>query len=376
MIWLLITIFFLIFILTGLALLNLFSAVRLERFGNLKKELTRPSISVLIPVRNESENLKHLLPCFLNSEFKPNEIIIFDDQSSDDSAQVANSLLSSGNTEFKILSNPKWTSHSGLTGKNHGSQVLAEAAKSEILLFCDADMRFSSKAIGRSLSVMQYFQSSGITALPLQVAAHSSERLLLGLIVQLSIICTVPLRFAWRWPISSVQVGNGQWILIRKDHYLQAGGHKAMGSEILDDMTLARTLVQKKIGSLLPVLAAKDLSVAMYKDWNSLVDGFAKNLILLFGGNVFLFSLIFLVFNVLFLSPLWLLFFNFWAAGLALFLLLLLKNISQFLFSEKMNLLIDYFRSLFLLNDLVFRILWRRLRGESPKWKGRTLEQN
>ncbi len=370
MIWL----FAAIFILTGMAVLNLFSAIRLDSFGLFQKQDLRPSVTVLIPVRNESENLKHLLPCFLNSDFKPDEIIIFDDQSSDDSAKVAQSLLTASPIKFQILQEPRWSAHLGLTGKNHASQVLAEAAQSEILLFCDADIRFSPEAIGRSVKALQYFRSSGITALPRQLAGHVKEKLVLSLIVQLSIICTVPLRFAWRWPISSLQVGNGQWILIRKDHYLKAGGHQAMGSEVLDDMTLARTLVEKKIGSLLPVLAAKDISVAMYNDWNALIEGFSKNLILLFGGNVIFFVLIFFIFNILFLSPVWLLFFNPNAAGLALIFLLLLKNISQFLFAEKINLLMDYFRSLFLINELVFEILRRRLRGQPPMWKGRTID--
>ncbi len=357
----------------GMTLLNLVFAVRLSRFKTQPSITTPLSVSFLIPVRNEKENLKRLIPSILKSESQPREILIFDDQSTDGSVELLHELLSKSLTPYKIIQEPVWNAASPLNGKNHGLQVLADHATSETLLFCDADVMLSQHAIGRSLLALEHFKSSGVTALPKQQSQNKAERLVLAWVLQASIIWTLPLRFAWRWRVSSLQLGNGQWILIRRDCYFKIGGHRAIGSQVLEDMTIARSLVDCGLPGLLPVLADQDLTVTMYQDWQSLVDGLSKNLILLFGGKWSVFLMIFLVFNVVALSPVWLMPINTMGSLWALGVLVLIRNISSFLFGNKMGFLADYFLSLYYLNKLVLTLMRRRLRGEVPHWKGRAV---
>ena len=85
-----------------------------------------PTISIVIPARNESAGLRHLLPC-LAGLVSGAEIIVVDDGSTDDTANVC--------AEFKVAR----LRHHYALGNGAAIKAGARAAKGEVLIFMDAD---------------------------------------------------------------------------------------------------------------------------------------------------------------------------------------------------------------------------------------------
>lgn len=85
-----------------------------------------PTISIILPAKNEAEGLRRTLPA-LRNEFPDAEIIVVDDGSTDDTAAIANA---NGAT---VLSSP-YSMGNGASIKRG-----ARAATGDILIFMDAD---------------------------------------------------------------------------------------------------------------------------------------------------------------------------------------------------------------------------------------------
>lgn len=87
---------------------------------------TSPRVSVIIPALNESENLQFVLPRIPSGV---HEIILVDDHCTDDTAEVAQRLLSS----IRIVRNER------IPGKGNALQAGFNAATGDILVALDAD---------------------------------------------------------------------------------------------------------------------------------------------------------------------------------------------------------------------------------------------
>ena len=356
----------------GMAIFNLFSAVRLEAVRVLAPARL-PKVSVLIPARNEELNLARLLPSLIRSEVKPHEILVLDDESSDGTAGVANEILSRSGIPYRVIAGQPWHPENGMLGKNHACQQLADAASGEVLLFCDADLIVSPRALGKTLTLLRTHPAAGLSGLPRQLTLGLREKQVLPWVMQIPLVLTLPLGFAWKWRVPSMQMANGQWLAIWKALYETAGGHRAVGSEVVEDVALARRFTRLGLGGVLPVIAVRDLEVAMYPDWNSLVNGFAKNLVLIFGGSVPAFLMTLFVIDGAFSFPLWGWLVDKRAAGASIVLILICRWIAARLFGISPQARLIPNGSLFRLNQLAFQVLRRKRQGR-VEWKGRGIQ--
>jgi len=97
------------------------------------------NLSIILPCLNEAESLKNLLPSLKNS-YPDAEIIVVDDGSEDDSAQIAEKLGA------KVVKHPY--------RKGNGAAIKsgARAAKGDIFIFMDADGQHQPQDIQRLLA--------------------------------------------------------------------------------------------------------------------------------------------------------------------------------------------------------------------------------
>jgi hypothetical protein len=82
-------------------------------------------------------------------------------------------------------------------------------------------------------------------------------------------------------PVSSLAAANGQLILVERDAYFSVGGHRSIGKDILEDVALARNI--KRCDRIIRFRYAPEaLSTRMYATTSEMIEGWTKNLALLF----------------------------------------------------------------------------------------------
>lgn len=220
-------------------------------------------VSILVPARDEADNLRRTLPLLLAQGAA--EVIVLDDGSADNTAAIAQALGA------KVLAGQ--TLPAGWGGKNWACQQLAQAATGDLLLFTDADVDWERGALAAALAELQRTEADLLSVWPRQHNVTAGERLLTPLLDDL-LLCYFPAPIA-ALPLKDASAAIGQVMLFRRAAYERLGGHAAVRSALMEDMALARAL--KGVGGKLAVaLGAEWLSVRMYRDYPQSVAGLAK----------------------------------------------------------------------------------------------------
>ena len=111
-----------------------------------------PEVSLLLAFRNESHRIRPLLESMveLNYPGEKIEIILVDDHSEDNSAELIKEFALSHSLPVKVMSLPP-----GKTGKKAAIALARQYASSDFLFFTDADARLPPDWIGQMLCCMQ-----------------------------------------------------------------------------------------------------------------------------------------------------------------------------------------------------------------------------
>jgi glycosyltransferase involved in cell wall biosynthesis len=238
------------------------------------------SISVVVPLRNEANNVGELVASLRDQEnLAQVEFLLLDDNSEDDTLALLQQHVS-GLSNFHVLSGT--TLPQGWIGKTWALQQLLERSSGEIIISIDADVRLTSDAISKAVTLLKNAQLDFLSPYPKQVALSWSERLIQPLL-QWSWMSTVVLRVAEKSSLASTAVANGQFFVVRKAALDQVNGYDSVHNKVLDDVELARTLV--KNGSHGCVAnGATIASTRMYSSWREIKAGYGKSLHAAFGS--------------------------------------------------------------------------------------------
>lgn len=285
-----------LFLLT--AVYNYFTAPRLSanKCGG-----DMPSVSILIPARNEEENIEKCINSILKQSYKNFEIIVLDDNSEDATAR----LVENFRTKNVNLINGKSLPQNWL-GKNWACFQLSKAAKGEILLFIDADVQLEREAVESAVTELLKTKSEMLSVFPTQIISSFGEYLIVPLMNWL-LLNFLPMRFIYSSKNKSFTAANGQFILIRKKIYQLIGGHESLKNKIVEDMELARKLKVRGF-RIITLLGAELVYCRMYKDFKTSFLGFSKNFYFGFNNSAAAFIMLLLFIEIIFLLPLFLLF--------------------------------------------------------------------
>ena len=232
------------------------------------------SVSVLIPMRNEEENVKGCLSSVLAQKgLDTLEVIAIDDGSTDNTSN-----------EIKVFPSVELISGEKLPdkwlGKLWACQQLAEKSSGDYLVFVDADVRLSDYAVANSISKMGNWDF--ISPYPRQLTSGFVQKIFQPLL-QWSWLSSVPLLIAQKYSIKSMAVANGQFLIIKRDAYFKSGAHAGIKAEVLDDLMLARNLLKQ--GYKGGVAEASNIATChMYKNKMELFKGYQKSLWKAFGS--------------------------------------------------------------------------------------------
>lgn len=272
MLWLIVASTLVVFI---ISIINFFTI----RTPNLSSEVTE-FVSVIVPLRNEAENIPGLVNSLLSQNSLTNvEYLFLNDNSEDESFDLLISALSSY-PHARVIQGSSMPP--GWIGKVWALQQLLEQSKGEIIVSIDADVRLAPDAISKSITLMKSRGLDFLSPYPRQITHTLGERLIQPLL-QWSWMSTLLLAISEKASFSSMAVANGQFFIVRKSALAVAGGYESVKSDVLDDVFLARRLL--KTGSHgVVVNGASIAECRMYSSWSEIEAGYGKSLRHAFGS--------------------------------------------------------------------------------------------
>ena len=249
----------------GMTLLNL------REFNLPEPSPGRPSVSVLVPARNEEANIADACAAILASAGVDLELIVLDDASTDRTPQI---LAGITDPRLRVAAAPPLPP--GWSGKQHACHILSGLARHELMVFVDADVRLEYDALSRMAGFMERHPGTGLASgFPRQVVVTWSERLLLPLIHFL-LLGYLPMALMRTRPDVGLGAGCGQLFIARRAAYQAAGGHATIRASLHDGLTLPRAI--RRSGAMTLLFDATGMTnCRMYVNAAQVWEGLCKN---------------------------------------------------------------------------------------------------
>lgn len=262
-------------------------------FNLLTRQSLRPSrydgqstVSVLIPARNEEENIGHLLDDLAALQHRPLETIVYDDDSTDGTAEVVRKHMARL-PGLAYLSGGQLPG--GWLGKNHACHQLAHASKGDFLLFLDADVRVRPELVNDALAYINRHNLALLSLFPVQRMKTLGEWLTVPLMNRI-LVGNLPLLLVRKTKMPDFAAANGQFMLFDAAVYKRHWFHRQVSNEKVEDIRIMRLI--KKLGYRGQVLlSGGQASCRMYRGFGGAVNGFARNIHAFFGRNWLVLSL-------------------------------------------------------------------------------------
>ncbi|MGC9513327.1 MAG: glycosyltransferase family 2 protein, partial [Fidelibacterota bacterium] len=144
-----------------------------------KSRFTNPTISVLVPARNEEHNLPACLESLLALDPAPAEILVLDDHSTDKTWEIIQGFAFKHKQVRGIRGKEL---PAGWVGKTWACHQLSQEASGEILVFTDADNTYHPAALERSVRWMQALNLDMLSAFPQQTLKTLPEKLVIPVV--------------------------------------------------------------------------------------------------------------------------------------------------------------------------------------------------
>lgn len=214
-----------------------------------------PTVSLLIPARNETHAVTRALTNALGLDYPKLEIIVLDDESQDDTPEKIRSFAQDGVRFIKGGSLPD-----GWIGKNWACHQLSESASGDYFIFCDMDVHLSSKGLAK---LIRYAYTEKITGCSIYPR--------LELFRKIDTFFT-PL-YAWFLLMlpqaASLQPAYGGLLLFHAKEYRRHGGFQRYPGHMLPELHIARDITRRRYRFFMHTRA---LDITLHKKASSLND--------------------------------------------------------------------------------------------------------
>ena len=232
----------------------------------------RPTVSVCVPARNEERNIEAIVRCALANQAVDVEVLVYDDQSTDATPRILESLR---REDSRVRAVPTQPLPEGWNGKQWGCERMGRAARTEWLLFTDADVRLAPDCLGRAVAEARRLDAALLSTIPREETGSPLERLVVPLIHWM-LFSWLPMPRMRTTNDPATSAGCGQFLLVRRDAWEAAGGHAAFRDSMHDGIKLPRNV--RRAGFHTDLYdGGESVSCRMYRNAGETWRGFTKN---------------------------------------------------------------------------------------------------
>jgi len=235
-------------------------------------------VSVIIPARNERAVIETVVTSVLASAYRPIEVLVVDDRSTDDTAARVGELARR-DPRLRLIAGEELPP--GWYGKPWACLQGYRASRGDLLLFTDADTRHTPELLGRAVGALRETGADLLTIAPRQRCETFWERIVMPQIWLLLGVRYHPARVNHSRRPRDV-IANGQFILMSRASYEAVGTHEAVRGDVAEDLALAQAVVGRG-GRLHFAFAERLMETRMYQGLGALIEGWSKNVYL--GGR-------------------------------------------------------------------------------------------
>ncbi len=231
-----------------------------------------PTVSVVIPARNEERNLEQALESVLALDYPDLEIIVVNDRSTDTTGAILARMLA---RDARLAVVTIESLPAGWIGKPYALHTGAQQARGEFILFTDADIVFHPSALGKAVA---HAQANGFDHVTLIPEGTMPGNLLTAVSATFGMFMFIIFK-PWkaRNPRSRCYMGVGAFNLIRTSVYRVLGGHEPVALRPDDDLKFGKLV--KEHGYRQDVLNGRGMvTVEWYRSVGELIDGLMKNM--------------------------------------------------------------------------------------------------
>ena len=259
----------------------------------------QPSVDILIPTRNEEKSISKCLDSLINQTYSNMNILVLDDQSTDNTANIVKNYVTKHN-HIKLIKGKNLPK--GWLGKHWACQQLGELSSADLILFSDADTWFEKNIVANTINLMTTDKIDFITLIPTRETRSIFVKITLSFIDWFTIAC-LPQIACEKLSFQSLSVAFGQFMLIRRKTYQKIKGHKTFKNSAADDVELGR-LIKKEHFSWRIYNGTNAVKTTRYNNINELSEGLTKNIYPSFGYHITLFVITWIIVALISMMPL------------------------------------------------------------------------
>jgi len=265
-----------LFVLAGLAvflinlILNLAALKRPSRRAGLPAD--PPLVSVLVPARNEEENIGNCLASILRQDYPNFEAIVLDDNSSDRTAEIVSEIAEKDSRVHLIRGR---LLPDGWAGKCFACHQLSQNARGSWLLFIDADTVSQPHMIRSTLQLAVSNRAAMLSGFPRQRVSGITQKIVIPILFYFLVMSWFPLWLFHSWKKPGPTLAIGQFLLFRREDYMMIGGHESVKSRIMEDVWFGIEM-HRHGGRLLSVNLSGVLTTKMYSSMSQMAEGCIK----------------------------------------------------------------------------------------------------
>jgi glycosyltransferase involved in cell wall biosynthesis len=233
-----------------------------------------PRVSIIVPARNEEEDIEQGLTGLLALDYDSYEVIAVNDRSTDRTGEIMEKVAASRAAHGCLKTVHVSELPSGWLGKTHAMWSAGLQATGEWLLFTDADVLFKPDVLRRALTYAESELADHVVVFPRMIMKRPGEKMMIAFFQTLFTFGHRPWRVAD--PDTDDHMGVGAFNMVRRTAYESVGTYKALRMEVLDDMKLGKVI--KKAGLRQRNVFGEDLiSIRWAKGAMGVVDNLTKN---------------------------------------------------------------------------------------------------